>query len=110
MVTSSLASGFVGNRQAGIALLWAAGLLLVCAVGWWGWENSDSRENERETKALTSAMSGHGSYEEPEPNMAPAIVLGVGAAVAFLGGVVLLNPPRATPGASDHPSPETETP
>lgn len=103
MVTSSTL-GVVPNRATGVALWLAAGVLAFAAWGWWLWENSDSRENERETKALTEALSGPDPYAEPEPNAAPSIGLGAISAVLFLGGAVFLaNPPRGSD-ASDRQS------
>lgn len=96
------------KQRAGAWLIGLALLLAVAALGWWTWENSDSRENERQTDALTAAMSGDGPYEEPEPNAAPAIVLGAFSGVLLVCGVLLvaLSPgrsPTGEPGASDRP-------
>lgn len=81
----------MGNQQrVGGLLIVLAVVCAVAAIAWWGWENSDSRENERETQALTEAMAGAGQYREPEPNLGPVVFLGGLGAVLVVAGVVLV--------------------
>lgn len=82
-------------------LIGVALLLAIGALGLWLWENSDSQQNDRETEALTVALSDGGDYEQPEADASVPLVLAGISAVLFIGGVILVSPTRTRPGASD---------
>lgn len=80
------------KRRTGAVLVGLALCLVMAAAGWWAWENSDSREYDREVDALAGAFSG-GAYDEAGPNATVSLVLAGLGAVLFLGGMVLIAAP-----------------
>ncbi len=95
----------MSKRTAGAALIGLGLLLAVVAFGYWQWQESDSQQDKRETAALTAAFAGQPLEVEEADHTGSFVLLGF-AAVAFLGGIVLVavSPPPGTPDASDRQS------
>lgn len=82
------------KRRIGGLLIAAAVVLAMAAWGWWLWENSDSQMYDREVDALAESFSSGRPYEAPDPpSSVPMLVLGAGAAVVFLAGMIFVAAP-----------------